>query len=154
MTVGQPASYDAGIRRKPLGGSHDAEMRSLSDSYPKFYHLNSTMVVILIYIRFNELSLRFFCCIYVSPSEFYCICHSGILEESILLIVGQPASYDAGIRGKPLGGRPPNPLSLVLTEGVRGSHRVAPMMPKGEAFRTAFPNFSSQIPLGIHVSVE
>ena len=69
--------------------------------------------------------------------------HSGIGEESILLTVGRPASYDAGIRGKPLGGFPPNPLSLVLTEGVRGSHRVAPMMSKGEAFRTAFPNFSS-----------
>ena len=27
-----------------------------------------------------------------------------------------------------------NPLSLVLTEGVRGSHRVASMMAKGEAF--------------------
>ena len=26
---------------------------------------------------------------------------------------------------------PPNPPSLVLTEGVRGSHRLAPMMPKG-----------------------
>ena len=37
--------------------------------------------------------------------------------------------------GKPLGGFPPNPLSLVLTEGVRGSHRVASVMPKGEAFR-------------------
>ena len=36
-------------------------------------------------------------------------------KMSILLIVGQPASYDAGIRGKPLGGFPPNPLSLVLT---------------------------------------
>jgi len=69
--------------------------------------------------------------------------HSGISAESILFGVGQPASYDAGIRGKPLGGFPPNPLSLVLTEGVRGSHRVAPMMPKGEAFRTAIPNFSS-----------
>ena len=31
---------------------------------------------------------------------------------------------------------PPNPLSLVLPEGVRESHRVAPMMPKGEAIRT------------------
>ena len=30
--------------------------------------------------------------------------HSGISTESILLIVGQPASYDAGIRGKPLCG--------------------------------------------------
>ena len=69
--------------------------------------------------------------------------HSGIWEESILLTIAQPASYDAGIRGKPLGGFPPNPLSLVLTEWVRGSHRVAPMMPKGEVFRTAFPNFSS-----------
>ena len=61
--------------------------------------------------------------------------HSGIWEESILLTVGRPASYDAGIRGKPLGGRPPNPLSLVLTEGVRGSHRVALMMPKGKVIR-------------------
>ena len=69
--------------------------------------------------------------------------HSGILEDSILLTVGQPASYDAGIRGKPLGDFSPNPLNLVLTEGVRGSHRVAPMMPKGESFRTVFPNFSS-----------
>ena len=69
--------------------------------------------------------------------------HGGISEESILLTVGQPASYDAGIRGKPLGGFPPNPLSLVLTEGVQGSHRVAPMMLKGEAFRTAFPNSRS-----------
>ena len=69
--------------------------------------------------------------------------HSGIWEESILLTVGRPASYDAGIRGKPLGGFPPNPLSLVLTEGVRGSHRVAPMMPKGEAFRADAPNISS-----------
>jgi len=41
--------------------------------------------------------------------------HSGISEESILMTVGQPASCDAGIRVKPLGGRPPNPLSLVLT---------------------------------------
>ena len=41
--------------------------------------------------------------------------HSGIWEDSILLVVGQPASYDAGIRGKPLGGFLPNPLSLVLT---------------------------------------
>ena len=55
--------------------------------------------------------------------------HSGVWEESILLTVGRPASYDAGIRGKPLGGFPPNPLTLGLTEGVRGSHRVAPMMP-------------------------
>ena len=69
--------------------------------------------------------------------------HSGISVRSILLAVGQPASYDAGIRGKPLGGFPPNPLSLVLTEGGRGSHRVAPMMPKGGAFRTAIPNFAS-----------
>ena len=69
--------------------------------------------------------------------------HSGISVRSILLSVGQPAFYDAGIRGKPLGGLPPNPLSLVLSEGARGSHRVAPMMPKGEAFRTAFPNFMS-----------
>ena len=69
--------------------------------------------------------------------------HSGIWEESIILTVSRPASYGAGIRGKPIGGFPPNPLSLVLTEGSRGSHRVAPMMPKGEAFRTAFPNFSS-----------
>ena len=45
----------------------------------------------------------------------YHIIHSGIWEELILLTVGQPASYDAGIRGKPLGGFPPNPLSLVLT---------------------------------------
>ena len=37
--------------------------------------------------------------------------------------------------GKPLGGFSPNPLSLVLAEGVRGSHRVASVMPKGEAFR-------------------
>ena len=73
----------------------------------------------------------------------YTVGHSGIWEDSILLTVGQPASYDAGIRGKPLGGFPPNPLSLVLTEGVRGRHRVAPMMPKDEAFRTAFPNSSS-----------
>ena len=51
------------------------------------------------------------------------------------MTVGRSASYDAGIRGKPLGGFPPNPLSLVLTEGVRGSHRVASVMPKGEAFR-------------------
>ena len=52
----------------------------------------------------------------------------GIVEfgkMSILLTVGQPASYDAGIRGKPLDGFPPNPLSQVLTEGVRGNHRVA-----------------------------
>ena len=41
--------------------------------------------------------------------------HSGIWEDSILLVIGQPASYDAGIREKPLGGFPPNPLSLVLT---------------------------------------
>ena len=68
--------------------------------------------------------------------------HSGISEESIFLSVGRPASYDAGIRGKPLSGFPPNPLSLVLTEGVRRSHRVAPMMPKGQAFREANPNFS------------
>ena len=46
--------------------------------------------------------------------------HSGIWEDSILLTVGQPASYDAGIRGKPLGGFPPNPLSLVLTDGGSG----------------------------------
>ena len=32
--------------------------------------------------------------------------HSGILEESIILTVGRPVSYDAGIRGKPLGGFP------------------------------------------------
>ena len=42
-------------------------------------------------------------------------CQGGILEDSILLTLGQPASYAAGIRGKPLGGFPPNPLSLVLT---------------------------------------
>ena len=30
-------------------------------------------------------------------------------EESILLTVGRPASYDAGIRGKPLGGFPLEP---------------------------------------------
>ena len=53
------------------------------------------------------------------------------------MVIDQPASYDAGISGKPLGGFPPNPLSLVLTEGVRESHRVAPMMPKGEAFELA-----------------
>ena len=33
--------------------------------------------------------------------------------------VGRPASYDAGIRGKPLGGFPQN-LSLVLTGGGLG----------------------------------
>ena len=47
--------------------------------------------------------------------------HSGISEESILLMVGQPASYNSGIRGKPLSGFPPNPLSTVLTEGGRGT---------------------------------
>ena len=46
--------------------------------------------------------------------------HSGIWEGSILLTVGRPASYDTGIRGKPLGVFPPNPLSLVLTWGHSG----------------------------------
>ena len=36
----------------------------------------------------------------------------------------------------------PQPPSLVLTEGVRGSHRLAPMMPKGETFRTHIRGFS------------
>ena len=67
--------------------------------------------------------------------------HSGILKISILLTVGQPASYDAGIRGKPLGGFPPNPLSLVLTDGVQGSRKVDLVMPKGLALRTAIPSF-------------
>ena len=68
--------------------------------------------------------------------------HSGILKKLILFTVGRPASYDAGIRWKPLCGFPPNPLSLVLTEGVRGSHRVVPMITKGQAFREGIPNFS------------
>ena len=42
---------------------------------------------------------------------------------------------DTPLPGKPLGGFSPKPLSLVLTEGVRESHRVASVMPKGEAFR-------------------
>jgi len=61
--------------------------------------------------------------------------HSGIWEESILLPVGQPASYDAGIRGKPQSGFPPNSIALGLIEAILGSHRVAPMMPK------AYPKF-------------
>ena len=44
--------------------------------------------------------------------------HSGIWEEPILVTVGRPVSRDAGIRGKPLGGRPPNTLSLVITCGI------------------------------------
>ena len=57
-------------------------------------------------------------------------------EESILLTVGQLGSCDAGITGKPLSVFPPNTLSLVLTEGVRESQRVAPMKPKSEVFWT------------------
>ena len=60
--------------------------------------------------------------------------NSAISGERILLTAGRPASYDVGISGMPLGG---------LTEGVRGSHRLAPMMPKGEGFRTAILDFSS-----------
>ena len=41
--------------------------------------------------------------------------HSGIWEELILLTIGRPASFDAGIRGKPLGGFYPTSLSLVPT---------------------------------------
>ena len=67
----------------------------------------------------------------------------GLATNIVEFFAVRPKSYDAGIRGKPLGERPPNPLSLVLTEGVRGSHRVAPMMPKGEAFRADAPNISS-----------
>ena len=48
-----------------------------------------------------------------------------ILEGKILLTVGRPVAYGAGIRGKPLGGRPPNPLSLVLTEGEQIEKRLS-----------------------------
>ena len=59
-------------------------------------------------------------------------------EELIFLTVGR----------KPLGGLPPNPLSAVLTEGVRGSHRVVPMMPKDRT------SFSSRSVARLHVIVE
>ena len=48
---------------------------------------------------------------------------------------------------KPLGGFPPNPQSLVITEGVRESRRVALMMPEGQSFREAFRNNCFQIPV-------
>ena len=63
------------------------------------------------------------------------------------MTAGLPAAYAAGTRRKPLGRRLPKPPPLVPTEGPRGSHRVAPMTPKGKAFRTATPNLRSQAPL-------
>ena len=71
--------------------------------------------------------------------------HGGIYEKSILLTVSHPASSDAGIRGKPLDDFPPNSRSLILTEVVRKSHRVAPMMPQCAAFLTAGESFIYKI---------
>ena len=47
-----------------------------------------------------------------------------ISGEWMLLTATRLASYDVGMGGMPLGGFPPNPLSLVLTEGVREPHYI------------------------------
>ena len=49
------------------------------------------------------------------------------------------------IRGKPLDKFHPNTLSIVITEGVREGHRLAPMMPKGKTFRTLLNGIKAMI---------
>ena len=62
-------------------------------------------------------------------------------EESILLTVGRPASYDSGIREKPLGGFPPNPLSLVLTRGGSGEPPSGSHDAERRSLSDSFPKF-------------
>jgi len=73
--------------------------------------------------------------------------HGGIQEESIIFTFWPASVSRRWHQEKPLGGLPPDLLSLVLTEGVQGSQRVARIMPKGEVRQVTDANFSTQIPL-------
>ena len=73
--------------------------------------------------------------------------HCGIWEELILLYVGRPASYDTGIRWKPLGSFLPNPLSLVLTWGGSGEPPTGSHDAERRSLLDSYPKFSSWIPL-------